>query len=121
MAASHLEPAGRVRRDGGGAVLLRHAVAGVAVRGGAVIVAEAAADHTSLLEVGGAALAGVAAHAVLSAAGLEDGLAGEGLAILHVHKQPGEGGGTQRQGPTHGMASANQGAHLYMSAGVVIL
>lgn len=77
-----------MRGDGGGAVLLRHAVAGVAVRGGAVVMAEAAADHAALLEVGGAALAGVAAHAVLSAAGLEDGLAGEGLAVLHVHEQP---------------------------------
>lgn len=77
-----------MQRDRRGTVLLRDAVASVAVRG--VVVAEGAADHPALFEVGGAALACVAAHAVFSAAGLQDGLPGEGLPVLHIHKQPEE-------------------------------
>lgn len=55
-----------MQRDRRGTVLLCDAVAGVAVR--RLVVAEAASDHPPLVEVGGAALARVAAHAVLSAA-----------------------------------------------------
>lgn len=75
-----------MQRDRRGTVLLGDAVAGVAVRG--VVVAEAAADRPTLLEVGRAALARVAAHAILSAAWLKDGLPGEGLPVFHVHEQP---------------------------------
>ena len=69
-----------------GAVVLRVAVAGVAVR--RVVVAHTAADQPPLVKVGGAALAGVAAHTVLPAARLQDGLPRDGLPVLHVHKQP---------------------------------
>lgn len=53
-----------------------------------LVVAEAASDHSALLEVGRAALARVAAHAVLSTAGLQDGLSGNGLPVLYIHEQP---------------------------------
>lgn len=62
----NLKSAAGVQRDRRGTVLLCDAVAGVAVR--RLVVAEAASDHPPLVEVGGAALARVAAHAVLSAA-----------------------------------------------------
>lgn len=84
--AVYLKSAGGVQRDRRGTVLLCNAVTGVAVR--RVVVAEAAADHPALFEVGRAALARVAAHAVLSAAWLKDGLPGEGLPVFHVHEQP---------------------------------
>lgn len=69
-----------------GTVLFCDAVACVAVR--RLVVAEAASDHAALFEVCRAALARVAAHAVLSAARLQDGLPGYGLPVLHIHKQP---------------------------------
>lgn len=86
MCIAYLKPTGGVQWDGGGTVLLREAVAGVAVR--RVVVAEASSNHTALIKVCRAALARVAAHAVLSAARLQDGLSGDGFPVLHVHKQP---------------------------------
>lgn len=50
--------------------------------------AQSASKRPALLEVGSAALAGVATHTALSAPGLQDGLPGDGLAVLHIHKQP---------------------------------
>ena len=78
-----------MQRDRRGTVLLCDAVTGVAVR--RLVVAEAASDHPPLVEVGGAALARVAAHAVLPAARLQDGLPRDGLPVLHIHKQPDKG------------------------------
>lgn len=75
-----------VRGRGAGAVLLGDPIAGVAVR--RLLVAQAAAHHPPLFKVGGAALAGVAAHAVLPAAGLQDRLPGERFPVPHIHKQP---------------------------------
>lgn len=83
---TNFKSAGSLQRHRGWAVLLGDAIAGVAVRH--LIVAEAASDHPALLEVGGAALTGVAAHAVLPASRLQDGLPGDWLPVLHVHEQP---------------------------------
>lgn len=81
----YLKSAG-VQWDRCGTVLLCNAVTGVAVR--RFIVAIAASNHTTLFEVCRAALARVAAHAVLSASWLQDGLSGDGFSIPHIHKQP---------------------------------
>lgn len=81
----YLKPAG-VQWDRCGTVLLRNSVTGVAVR--RLIMAKAASNHTTLFKVCRAALARVAAHAVLSAPRLQDGLSGDEFSIPHIHKQP---------------------------------
>lgn len=68
------------------ALLLHDAITSVTVRG--LVEAEAASHHPPLFKVCCAALTGVTAHAVLSAAGLQDGLPWDGLSVLHIHKQP---------------------------------
>lgn len=67
-------------------LLLQNALAGVAA--GSLLAADAPQEPSALLAVGGAALAGVAAHAVLTAARLQDGLPRDVRPVHQVHEHP---------------------------------
>lgn len=67
-------------------LLFQNALTGVAARG--LLTADAPQEPAALIKVGSAALTGVAAHAVLPAAGLQDGLPRDVLPIHEVHEDP---------------------------------